>query len=65
MLERELLPVCHSAITIRLFGWLLPVARLHQPYRQRCEQIRDANNLLAHVLAHAEPGPGALSIVLA
>jgi hypothetical protein len=42
-----------SFFTIRLFGWLLRVARLHEPGRQE-PGSRDATNFL--VLA--EPGPG-------
>jgi hypothetical protein len=36
-----------------LFGWLLPVARLHEPGRRESGS-RDTTNLLAP----AEPGPG-------
>jgi hypothetical protein len=37
--------------TYRLFGWLLPVARVHEPGRRE-PGFRDATNLLAS----AEPG---------
>jgi hypothetical protein len=47
------LGVLRRLVAIRLFGWLLPVARLHESGRRELS-FRDANNLLAH----AESGPG-------